>query len=704
MRLTIPGGHVSPRLVKVAWTEVPWIVPRAPRPAEPPAAIAPAPDAVTPTPSRAPILARDWRWLASGVYVSVCGAMLLRLLIGLVLMWHVLRAARPARGDWAAGADVRVSDIVSVPVTFASTILLPSGSAAWSVSKRRAVLLHEGAHVAHGDFYLLLLASIYRAVFWFNPFAWWLYRSLADLAEEVSDDAAIAGIGDRRYYADILLDIAINPQRPPAGLAMAYPGTVHRRVERILAATAVPARICLRRRALTAVALVPVGALSAVTIVQSAAPLQPDLVASLAGPTDSGPARLDRFVGQFQLNWKSVLTVTRDGERLFAQSTGQPQLRLFVRGDHEFVDELGDTHVSFETDGEHPAAAVVLDAPNTGVRRAARIDAAKADQIEAAFEQRIAAVADRFKDQTPIPGGKAAVRQIIEDLRSSAPSYARMSPYLADKMRRQLPEIQSVLVALGAPESIFFRGVGPGGNDIYGVKFAHGSAEFRIDLLADGTIRDAQVRPDGDGTLGGVAACALEPTLRSSRDTAPIRLSLTNRSGADIRLFSLDLGGARIANGVLANDRSMDVLSSIERPLVVADQVGRCLEIVLPGQLTRVHVVEPLQSGDPAGPSAIRRTTPLPGSDEALQRYIDGIRRGAPDYGRMTPEAAAATREALPEQQAILARLGAVRAISFRTVSATGSDVYMVRFDDGSAVWQIALLDEGRIGVVSLGP
>ena len=38
------------------------------------------------------------------------------------------------------------------------------------------------------------------------------------------------------------------------------------------------------------------------------------------------------------------------------------------------------------------------------------------------------------------------------------------------------------------------------------------------------------------------------------------------------------------------------------------------------------------------------------------------------------------------------------------TVSATGSDVYMVRFADGSAVWQIALLDEGRIGVVSLGP
>jgi hypothetical protein len=340
--------------------------------------------------------------------------------------------------------------------------------------------------------------------------------------------------------------------------------------------------------------------------------------------------------------------------------------------------------------------------PHAGSRRGARIDAGRADQIEATFERRIAEVADRFRDQTPMPGGKDALRRMIEDLRRSAPSYQRMSPYLADKMRQRLPEIQSVLGALGTPESIFFRGVGPGGNDIYGVKFSNGSGEFRIDLAADGTIRDALVRPDGDGTLGGVEACSLEATLKSSHDTAPIRLSLTNRSGADIRLFSLDLGGQRIANGVLANDRSMELLTSIDRPLVVADQAGQCREIVLPGQLTRVHLVEPLRSGDPPGPSVVRRTTPLPGSDEALQRYIDGIRRGAPDYERMTREAAAAARELLPRQQAILVRLGALRTMLFRGVSPTGDDIYMVRFADGSAVWQIGLLAEGRIAAVVL--
>ena len=84
---------------------------------------------------------------------------------------------------WAAGADVRVSDAVGMPVTFGSTILLPPECFEWSTGKRQAVLLHEGSHVAHGDFYVLLLAVLNRAVFWFSPLAWWQLARLADLAE-----------------------------------------------------------------------------------------------------------------------------------------------------------------------------------------------------------------------------------------------------------------------------------------------------------------------------------------------------------------------------------------------------------------------------------------------------------------------------------------------------------------------------------------
>jgi hypothetical protein len=62
----------------------------------------------------------DWRAAATAVYLAVTGMLLLRLLIGLVLTWRVARASRPVRASWAAGIDVRVSEVVGVPVTFGS--------------------------------------------------------------------------------------------------------------------------------------------------------------------------------------------------------------------------------------------------------------------------------------------------------------------------------------------------------------------------------------------------------------------------------------------------------------------------------------------------------------------------------------------------------------------------------------------------------
>ena len=87
-----------------------------------------------------------------------------------------------------------------------------------------------------------------------------------------------------------------------------------------------------------------------------------------------------------------------------------------------------------------------------------------------------------------------------------------------------------------------------------------------------------------------------------------------------------------------------------------------------------------------------------------LRQYIEALGRGAPDYDRMTPEVAAQTRQQLPFDQAILSRLGALRAISFRGVTNMGSDVYMANFANGSAEWRIALVKDGTIGRIALGP
>ena len=70
----------------------------------------------------------------------------------------------------------------------------------------------------------------------------------------------------------------------------------------------------------------------------------------------------------------------------------------------------------------------------------------------------------------------------------------------------------------------------------------------------------------------------------------------------------------------------------------------------------------------------------------------------------MTPDIAAATRRNLELDQAILAHLGPVRSVYFRGVSWSGVDIYTVHFANGSADWRIALVRDGRIGRLALGP
>ena len=87
-----------------------------------------------------------------------------------------------------------------------------------------------------------------------------------------------------------------------------------------------------------------------------------------------------------------------------------------------------------------------------------------------------------------------------------------------------------------------------------------------------------------------------------------------------------------------------------------------------------------------------------------LRQYIEALVRGEPNYDRMTPEVAAQTRAQLPFDQAILSRLGELRAVSFRGVTDFGSDVYMAHFANGSAEWRIGLAKDGTIGRIALGP
>jgi beta-lactamase regulating signal transducer with metallopeptidase domain len=763
----------------------------------------PEPRSSLPSELGTPVAARDgsyqainWLTVATAIYAFVAGMLLLRLAVGIYLTWHLARTARPMSEPWTANSDVRVSNVIGGPVTFGSTILLPPQCIDWDLPKRQAVLAHEGAHVANRDFYVLLLASLNRAVFWFSPLAWWQLTRLAELAEIISDARALEVLEDRLSYAEILLDLVQNVRRAPAGLEMARACTVRSRIERILAATTGPAEAGWRKRLWTTASILPVIMVSAGSIAYRTPPVSPlavagaadtaadvrqpqrvafyslgrasifgifregdDLFGQLTGQrklrlsveadgTYSYPAKagqitlaggdkrpppelilsqngrdlraariaemssqgievdaglLDSYVGSYQLAPNRVLTVTRDGDRISAQETGR-QKRPFTAHGADAFSSSHDDLVIFLRDGQAKVTQVLLQEPMSGARLAPRVDVARARMIEEEFARRIAEVPDRFRDQTPLPGSKEAILRGIEDMQRGAPNYERMSAPLAAKIRREVSQLRPMFKALGAVESIFFRGVGPGGYDIYGVKFANGFAEFRLLLSADGKADDVVFRPDGNDAPGGVVACSDEPGLRSQGDTAPIRVMLYNGSGRDAQLYKLDSEGKRTAQGMIGDNMSSSILTYVDSPWVIADTSGKCLEIVLPGQRTRYHTVEGSPAGHPPEHSLPPRTAPQAGSEEMLRRYIEALARGEPNYDHMTSEVAAQTRQQLPFNQAILNRLGALRAVSFRGVSSLGSDIYMAHFANGSAEWRIGLVKDSTIGRIALGP
>ena len=239
--------------------------------------------------SVSPILA------AYALYLGVAALFLIRLAMGLVATASLWRTAVPVPADHlpldAPSLRVRASIKISSPFTIGSAVLLPADFTTWDHEKLRIVLAHERSHIRQGDFYLQLLAGIYAALVWPSPLGWWLRHRLADLAEAISDRAGMEEAKSSTSYAQILLEFAAAPRPIPIGVAMARPSSLSRRIERLLNDSSFRQCFAGGRRALVAVALVPLAVLASTTLLHVQAASNPQ-AASLAPARVSASATL----------------------------------------------------------------------------------------------------------------------------------------------------------------------------------------------------------------------------------------------------------------------------------------------------------------------------------------------------------------------------------------------------------------------------
>jgi D-alanyl-D-alanine-carboxypeptidase/D-alanyl-D-alanine-endopeptidase len=72
------------------------------------------------------------------------------------------------------------------------------------------------------------------------------------------------------------------------------------------------------------------------------------------------PQVLEKYVGRYQLAPSAIITMTREGSRLFTQLTGQPRFETFPESEKDFFLKVVDAQITFETDTSGKAVALVL--------------------------------------------------------------------------------------------------------------------------------------------------------------------------------------------------------------------------------------------------------------------------------------------------------------------------------------------------------
>jgi TonB family protein len=259
------------------------------------APVVPAPTYIVTLQSGTSLIAQapaHWTLSATALYTLVALTLLVRFAIGLLTTWRIRANATVLREPWTQQDDVRVSLRLRSPATFGSTILLPPEFCEWSERKLAAVMSHERSHVHRKDCYILWIARLHTCLFWINPLAWWMQSRLAALAETTSDDAAVAELGDRPAYAEVLLEIAASHPATRlvtvgAEMAASEPH-IATRIERIISGIAPSVAPKRRHQALAIAFLIPAVAVSAATLTPPVKLAQADMEPKLI---DAGDAR-----------------------------------------------------------------------------------------------------------------------------------------------------------------------------------------------------------------------------------------------------------------------------------------------------------------------------------------------------------------------------------------------------------------------------
>jgi beta-lactamase regulating signal transducer with metallopeptidase domain len=212
------------------------------------------------------VSAVSWQWLApAAVAVWLLGVSVFSIrLLGAWRFTARLRAtSHPAPAEWqramarlaermriSRSARILVSSLVDVPAVFGwlrPVILIPvEALTGMPAEQLTALLAHEMAHIARGDYLASILQSVAEALLFYHPAVWWISEQIRMERELCCDDMAVAASGDVLVYARALAALESRRTPGPRPALAASGGSLAKRIRRLIegentAANTVPA-------------------------------------------------------------------------------------------------------------------------------------------------------------------------------------------------------------------------------------------------------------------------------------------------------------------------------------------------------------------------------------------------------------------------------------------------------------------------------
>src|SRR5262245_42696093 len=162
-----------------------------------------------------------------------------RLTLGIVATARVVRRSQPVIDPGLLGLAEELRIVVGCRRLVALRESVQVGSAAtagwlrpvilvsplwrlWGPAERRAVLAHELAHVARGDFLSRLVARLAVALHGYHPLVRWLVARLELRQEMAADALAARPCGGRAAYAKCLAGLALKADARALGLVPTF--------------------------------------------------------------------------------------------------------------------------------------------------------------------------------------------------------------------------------------------------------------------------------------------------------------------------------------------------------------------------------------------------------------------------------------------------------------------------------------------------